>query len=113
MTTTASTSSASALNRECLCATINPAALERELGAALGDNDLYRSIRETRPHLFSATAVFVTPEQVDKMRAVIEAVEAVIAAPTYRSAALARASAAAAHDPHNPGVFLGYDFHLD
>jgi len=110
--TSTSTSSASALNRECLCTTINPAALERELAAALGDNDLYRSIRETRPHLFSATAVFVTPELVNKMRTVIEAVEAVIATPTYRSIALARASAAAAHDPHSPGVFLGYDFHL-
>jgi len=113
VTTSTSTSSASALNRECLCTTINPAALERELAAALGDNDLYRSIRETRPHLFSATAVFVTPEQVNKMRTVIEVVEAVIATPTYRSVALARASAVAAHDPHNNGVFLGYDFHLD
>jgi len=113
VTTSTSTSSATALNRECLCTTINPAAMERELAAALGDNDLYRSIRETRPHLFSATAVFVTPEQVNKMLAVIEAVEAVIATPTYRSVALARASAAAAHDPQHPGVFLGYDFHLD
>jgi len=113
VTIPASTSSASALNRECLCTTINPAALERELAAVLGDSELYRSIRETRPHLFSATAVFVTPEQVDMMRAVIEAVETVIATPTYRTAALARASAVAAHDPHSPGVFLGYDFHLD
>ena len=112
MTTSTSTNSASALNRECLCTTINPAALERELATALGDNELYRTIRATRPHLFSATAVFVTPGQVDKMRAVIEAVEMVIATPAYRSAALARASSAAAHDPHSPGVFLGYDFHL-
>ena len=113
MTTPTSASSASALNRECLRTTINPAALERELATALGDNELYRSIRATCPHLFSATAVFVTPEQVDKMRAVIEAVETVIATPTYRTAALARASSVAAHDPHSPGVFLGYDFHLD
>jgi hypothetical protein len=112
MTDTASESSASALNRECLCTTINPAELERELAAALGDNELYRSIRNTRPRLFSATAVFITPEQVHKMRAVIEAVETVIAAPAYRTSALARASATAAHDPHTPGVFLGYDFHL-
>jgi hypothetical protein len=87
-------------------------ALERELAAALGDNELYRSIRASRPHLFSATAVFVTPEQVNKMRAVIEAVETVVATPPYRTTALAHASAAAAHDPHSPGVFLGYDFHL-
>ncbi|HWR88329.1 MAG TPA: hypothetical protein VN277_07910 [Acidiferrobacterales bacterium] len=112
MTDTASASSASALNRECLCTTINPAELERELAAALGDNDLYRAICATRPHLFSATAVFVTPQQVDTMRAVIEAVEMVIATPAYRTAALADASTAAAHDPHCPGVFLGYDFHL-
>ncbi len=112
MTTTASTSSASALNRECLCTTINPAALERELATALGDNDFYREIRATRPHLFSATAVFVTPQQVDKMRAVIEAVETVVATSAYRTATLAHASTAATHDPRCPGVFLGYDFHL-
>ena len=113
MTDTASTNSATTLNRECLCTTINPAALERELAAALGDNDLYRSIRETRPHLFSATAVFVTPQQVDKMRAVVEAVEAVVATAAYRNAVLGQAPATALHDPRTPGVFLGYDFHLD
>jgi hypothetical protein len=113
MSDTAPASSASALNRECLCTTINPAALERELAAALGDSDLYRTIRATRPHLFSATAVFVTPQQVDKMRAVVEAVEAVVATDAYRSAVLAQAPATALHDPHTPGVFLGYDFHLD
>ena len=112
MTDTAPAGSASALNRECLCITINPAALERELAAALGNNDLYRELRTTRPHLFSATAVFVTPEQVEKMQAVIQAVEAVIATAAYRAAALARAAATAAHDSRNPGVFLGYDFHL-
>lgn len=113
MTNRDSTSSASALNRECLCTTINPAALERELAAALGDSNLYRSIRATRPHLFSATAVFVTPQQVGKMRAVVEAVEAVVATAAYRNAVLSQAPATALHDPHTPGVFLGYDFHLD
>jgi len=112
VTTTSSTNSASALNRECLCTTINPAALERELAAALDDNELYHTIRETRPHLFSATAVFVTPDQVNNMRAVVEAIETVIATTAYRTAALARASATAVHDSRCPGVFLGYDFHL-
>lgn len=107
-----STNNVSDLNRECLCTTINPAALERELGTALGDNDLYRSIRATHPHLFSATAVFVTPEQVDRMRAVVEAVETVVATAAYRNAVLSQAPATALHDPHTPGVFLGYDFHL-
>ena len=113
MTTPASANSASTLNRECLCTTINPTALERELTAALGDNDLYRTIRATRPHLFSATAVFVAPQQADKMRAVVKAVEAVIATTAYRDAVLGQAPATALHDPHTPGAFLGYDFHLD
>jgi hypothetical protein len=86
--------------------------MQRELASVLGNNDFYNSICATRPHLFSATAVFVTPDQVNSMRAVIEAVESVIDTSAYHSAALARASATAAHDPRTPGVFLGYDFHL-
>ena len=110
MSTPTAASSVSALNRDCLCTTVNPAALERELAAVLGDSDLYHSIRETRPHLFSATAVFVTPKQVDAMRAIIEAVETVVATPAYRDAVLVQDTAA--HERHTPSVFLGYDFHL-
>jgi hypothetical protein len=112
MSDNVSTGNALALNRECLCTTIDPAAMRRELADVLGNNDLYNSICATRPHLFSATAVFITPDQVNSMRAVIEAVESVIGTSTYRNVALAHASATAAHDPRNPGVFLGYDFHL-
>ncbi len=112
MTDTVAASSASTLNRECLCTTINPEALDRELAAALGDSGLYRAIRASHPHLFSTTALFVMPEQVDNMRSVIEAVETVIATPAYRDTVLAQAPATALHDPHTQGVFLGYDFHL-
>ncbi len=100
------------LNRDCLCTSIDPAAMQRELATVLGNDDLYHSIRTTRPHLFSATAVFITPDQVHNMRAVVKAVETVTVTSAYRNAALARASATAAHDPRAPGVFLGYDFHL-
>ena len=112
MTTTVSTSSASTLNHECLCTTIDAAALEHELTTALGDSDFYREIRVTHPHLFSSTAVFVEPQQVDKMRAVIKAVETVVATSAYRIATLVHASTAAAHEPRYPGASLGYDFHL-
>jgi len=108
----AAASSASTLNRECLCATINTVTLEHELTAALGDNGLWRTLGDTHPHLFSATAVFVTPQQVEQMRAVVEAIDTVIATDVYRRDALARAPATALHDPRTPGVFLGYDFHL-
>ena len=103
-------SSVTTLNRDCLCTTVNPAALERELAAVLGDSELYHSIRDTRPHLFSATAVFVTPKQVEAMRAVIEAVERVVTTSTYRDAVLGKDTAA--HERPTPSVFLGYDFHL-
>lgn len=103
-------STVTTLNRDCLCTTVNPAALERELAAVLGDSELYHSIRDTRPHLFSATAVFVTPKQVEAMRAVVEAVERVAATAAYRDAVLGKDTAA--HKHPTPSVFLGYDFHL-
>lgn len=107
---TDSASNASILNRDCLCTTINPSALERELAALLGENGLYQSIRTHQPHLFSATAVFVTPKQVEDMRALIGAVESVVATPAYREAVLTADPSTPARV--TPGVFLGYDFHL-
>ena len=108
MTNTAS--NASILNRDCLCTTINPVALEQELAALLGDNELYQSIRANQPHLFSATAVFVTPRQVEDMRALIAAVESAVATAAYREAVLAPNTPVPKR--MTPGVFLGYDFHL-
>lgn len=108
MTNTAS--NATALNRDCLCSTINPVALEHELADLLGDTGLYDSIRTTQPHLFSATAVFVTPKQVEDMRALIEAVESVVTAKVYRDTVLVTGMATPMHV--TPSVFLGYDFHL-
>jgi len=110
MSTPTPASSVASLNRDCLCTTVNPAALERELAAVLGDSELYHSIRDTRPHLFSATAVFVTPKQVEAMRVIIEAVERVSATAAYRDAV--RVSDTAAQVRPTPSVFLGYDFHL-
>ena len=110
MSTPTPASSVASLNRDCLCTTVNPAALERELAAVLGDSELYHSIRDTRPHLFSATAVFVTPKQVEAMRSVIEAVEKVVATSAYRDAVLVKDSTT--HEQPTPSVFLGYDFHL-
>jgi hypothetical protein len=46
------------------------------------------------------------------MAEVIQAVEAVVALPAYRTHVLAWAPRNALFDPGTPGVFLGYDFHL-
>jgi len=103
---------AMALNRDCLCVTVNRDTLRRELDADGADADLYDEMLATRPNLFSATAVFVTPQQVERMREIIRAVETVVALPAYREAVLAEAPEIARFDPGPRGVFMGYDFHL-
>lgn len=109
---TGSEDMATALNRDCLCVTINRHTLRHELDADGGNADLYDEILATRPNLFSATAVFVTPQQVERMRAIIRAVEIVVALPAYREAVLAEAPEIARFDAGPRGVFMGYDFHL-
>jgi len=103
---------ATALNRDCLCVTVNRDTLRRELNADGADADLYDEMLATRPNLFSATAVFVTPQQIERMREIIRAVETVVALPAYREAVLAEAPEIARFDPGPSGVFMGYDFHL-
>src|SRR5512135_2535613 len=102
---------ATALNRDCLCVTVDHDTLKRDLDAD-SDADLYDVILATRPHLFSNTAVFVTPQQVERMYAIIRAVETVVALPAYRESALAAAPEIARFDPGPRGVFMGYDFDL-
>jgi hypothetical protein len=100
------------LNRDCLCVTVNRDTLRRELGADSAVADLYSEILATRPNLFSATAVFVTPQQVERMHEIIRAVETVVALPAYQEDVTAKAPEIARFDPGPRGVFMGYDFHL-
>lgn len=103
---------AEALNRDCFCVTVSRNALRRELGSGGPNADLHAGILASRAHLFSETAVFVSPEQVERMRAVIGAVEHVVASPAYRAQVLQWAPPIARHDPGPLGAFMGYDFHL-
>lgn len=100
------------LNRGCGCRTLDTDRLRRRLEAEPALAGLYQSIVENRPHLFSPTAVFITPHQAETMAQVIEAVETVVALPAYREAVLARAPALARLDFGPLGVFMGFDFHL-
>lgn len=101
------------LNRECLCVSLDQAQLRRQLDLVWQQAGLYESISQTRPHLFAPTTVYTTAAQVARMRAIVEAVETVVANSAYRAQALARAPAVARHVPGAYGVFLGFDFHLD
>lgn len=100
------------LNRDCLCVSLDRAALQRELTGETSGAELYRLIADSRPHLFADSAVFVGAAQVERMAQIVAAVERVVALPAYRQRALAYAPASAAFAPKAAGVFLGYDFHL-
>ena len=104
--------SAESLNRGCVCRPLDPDRLCRELEAEPALAGLCEDISRTRPNLFSATAVFISREQFDRIAAMIAAVESVVGLPGYRESALARAPSIAQLDPGPRGVFLGYDVHL-
>lgn len=103
---------AALLNRHCRCTTLNVDALHHDIEGAVGDAQLYRRLLAERPHLFSASPVFVSRAHVAHMADVIGAIEAVVTLPAYRDHVLGWAPPIAAIDTGALGVFLGYDFHL-
>ncbi len=104
--------SAEALNRRCACRTLDAARLRTQLESDAELAGLRDEIGRTRPHLLSATAVFISPDDLRGIEQVTAAVERVVSLPRYREAALARAPEIARHDFGPRGVFLGLDFHL-
>jgi hypothetical protein len=101
------------LNRECACISLETDALRRALEQDLGDRGLYGLIAERCPHVFSTLPVFVSRGQAERMAGVVAAVDAVVALPAFREAALAAAPPIARHAPGGAkGVFFGYDFHV-
>ncbi len=103
---------AKALNRGCDCRSLDPERLRQHLEAEPALLGLAADIAHQRPHLFSATAVFMAPETLQAMADIVTAVEAVVALPAYQAEALARAPAIARLDRGPKGVFMGFDFHL-
>lgn len=103
---------AEALNRGCGCRTLDADRLRQQLEADPTLAGLYQRIQTSRPHLFSATAVFISSRQAQGIVELVRTVEAVVALPAYRDAVLARAPAIARPDFGPRGVFLGFDFHL-
>ncbi len=101
------------LNRDCFCISLDRVKLAQALETELGQPGLYALVQQRNPHLFSAQPVFVARAHAQRMRKVVQAVERVAALPAFQRAALARAPESARHDPGNPGVFLGFDFHLE
>lgn len=100
------------LNSTCRCVSLNRKALRAELSGPDNDDELYRMIEEEHPHLFAASAVFVSEDCLNQQLEIIAALERVIAMPAYRQRVLAYAPETAQFAPKAHGVFLGYDFHL-
>ena len=101
------------LNSDCYCVSLDTDALRQAFERDPGTGGLQQLIAERCPHVFAALPVFVSREHVAAMASIVRAVEEVASLPAYRDAAFAWAPEIARHDPGTPGVFMGYDFHLD
>ncbi|MES2757080.1 MAG: hypothetical protein V4693_06870 [Pseudomonadota bacterium] len=101
------------MNNHCYCVSLDPSALRDALACELGSPELLALVEQRCPYLFSATPVFISERQTERMAAVVRAVESVVMLPSYRRHVLEGAPAIARHDPGGAkGVFFGYDFHL-
>ncbi|MBI5753399.1 MAG: hypothetical protein HZA59_14840 [Hydrogenophilales bacterium] len=97
-------SSAATLNGDCHSALLDRAALQHAMQAQ--GEEWHSLVTERCPHLFADVPVFISATQLRQMRAVIEAVERVVALPGWSDKVREPGSAA-------KGVFFGYDFHLN
>ncbi|MDP2818963.1 MAG: hypothetical protein Q8O29_11960 [Polaromonas sp.] len=103
---------AETLNLGCLCRTLSPERLRKQLETDPCLQGMLDGLATTHPHLFSETAVFVDPGMRATLGQAITAIERVVALPAYQQLALAHAPETAQHNFGPAGVFMGYDFHL-
>lgn len=101
------------LNHGCICHTLDARRLRAQLESDPALVGLAQHIAQTRPHLFSSTAVFLSQNTFDTITATVAAIERVATLPAYRTAALARAPGIAQHGFGPLGVHMGYDFHVN
>ncbi len=107
------TGSAETLNSQCFCAAFDAGTLRAALQSELKTPQLVALFSERCPFIYAARPVFVARVHLQRMAQVVSAVEAVVALPAYREAALAQAPDIARHvGLGTKSVFFGYDFHL-
>lgn len=98
------------LNAGCQCVSLDSERLAAQLARV--SPSFHDDVLVARPHLFSASVVFVGEAHIARMAALVTAIERMVALPAYQAQALARAPEIARHEPGPSGVFFGYDFHL-
>lgn len=101
---------ARALNKDCVCATLNESALQRAFSSYRPG--LLEDIQLTRPHLFSATSVFLSLKDLQTMERFSLTLEKAIQSEAYQKQALAHTSETGRKATKARGVFMGLDFHL-
>lgn len=99
---------AESLNTGCICQSLDRAALRTALEHEAPD--FWDTVIAPRPHMFSDVTVFVGAPDLDRMAAVIAAIEQVTALPAYRQHIGIANSAFP--EPRAQSVFFGYDFHM-
>ena len=101
------------LNSRCFCISLDTDALKRELETDATTHHLSPLLLEKYPHMFAGMPVFVSRRHLERMAAIIAAVESVIALPAYREIVFGWSPAIAQTDGSGAkGVFLSYDFHV-
>lgn len=100
------------LNGGCFCIDVSPDAFWSLVGDQLDDPVQAQTLRVGRDHLVSTSPAFITRRDLERMEAVVRAVEAASRLEGYREAALAGACDLARQDFGTRGVMMGYDFHL-
>ncbi|WP_292313417.1 hypothetical protein [Mesorhizobium sp.] len=104
---------AQSLNQHCFCISLDASELERAFGANPETRDVYSLMLKKQPHMFAALPVFVSRHHLDRMAAIVQAVQAVVALPAYRDLVLAEAPQIAHFDAGGArGVFMSFDFHV-
>lgn len=96
------------LNRNCLCKTFDREFLLNHLE---GRTEI-KSLLLERPNLFSNTTIYISFDEFNELKSIIQSIENVIRAPAFQELILNKASKTALHDFGPQGVFMGYDFHL-
>ena len=105
-------SAADSLNHSCFCRTLNEDLLHQQLADDPCLPGPMHRLLQDRPHLFSASVVFIAEAVAQRMAAAVLAIERVAALPGYQAQALARAPALAQTAWGPLGACMGYDFHL-
>lgn len=100
------------LNETCACKTFDLNLFKSHLASDPELAGICKQIIEDRPHLFSATTVYLSSSQFKAMEKIINAIEETLKLSTFKSLAFSNSLPISHQDQGPRGVCMGYDFHL-